>query len=125
MALLTYVLAGPDLPDCLRNAYRAGVTYATTAFALIKGVSAAFSTGESHALRADAIFSRDIALHVRIGRASPRPGPGGLLAYDASVSTQIAALRRWLRGGVSEDSQTGHWFGKAANVQPFISVRET
>jgi len=72
-------------------AYRAGVTTAISApvaYGFLAGLSTAFSTGARHKLEAGAVVRPVTALHVHVG-----PGQG------ASVSTQIATLRRLLIGG--------------------------
>ncbi|KAL1701180.1 hypothetical protein EV121DRAFT_212640 [Schizophyllum commune] len=67
-------------------AYRSGVTDAITApesSSLIAGFSAAFSTGAEGKLEKGAVVKDAVALHVRVS-----------VSGSASVSTQIAALRK-------------------------------
>ncbi|KAL1674796.1 hypothetical protein EV122DRAFT_219970 [Schizophyllum commune] len=69
-------------------AYRSGVTDAITApesSSLIAGFSAAFSTGAEGKLEKGAVVKDAVALHVRVS-----------MSGSASVSTQIAALRKLL-----------------------------
>ena len=104
-------------------AHRAGVTYATTslmkttlfggASSIIGGLATTFRTGSAHALESNAIVKPITALQIHIGRAAPWRG----VLPDVSVSTQIATLRRLLFNGVSEDEETGFWFGRAADVR--------
>ena len=71
-----------------RLAYRSGVTDAITApesSSLIAGFSAAFSTGAEGKLEKGAIVKDAVALHVCVS-----------MSGSASVSTQIAALRKLL-----------------------------
>ncbi|KAF8826905.1 hypothetical protein HHX47_DHR5000901 [Lentinula edodes] len=110
-----------------RMAYRFGVTAATSSLAkphrlyesddcMIWGLSTTFSTNAAHGLEPEAIIQTETALHVRITR--PRfdvRGPA------ASVSTQIATLRRLLYGWESRDKDTGLYFRKAAEgVIPLV-----
>ncbi|KAI9000710.1 composite domain of metallo-dependent hydrolase [Trametes punicea] len=107
-------------------AHRAGVTYATTSFVrsplffrgtLMGGLSATFRTGAPHALERTAIIKPVTALHVSVGRAPP----GSYHPQTASLSTQIATLRRLLLDGEDARTQTGEWFKKAAEgTIPFI-----
>ena len=106
---------------CSRVAHRAGVTYATTSFlkpaafsrgSFIGGLSATFRTGANHGMERAAIIKSATALHIAIGRAAPISP-----SYPStSVSTEIATLRRLLLHGGDENSETGQWFKKAANV---------
>lgn len=71
-----------------RLAYRAGVTMAVSApvtYGFLAGLSVAFSTGARHKLEHGAVVRPITALHVHIGPAQ-----------GASVSTQIATLRKLL-----------------------------
>lgn len=112
-------------PIC-RLAHRAGVTHATSSLAksnlfagsayILAGLSATFRTGSTHALEPGAIIKDVTALHVAIGRTPPFAD-----APRVSVSTQVAALRRLLLGGEPEDTETGYWFGKAAQVRVVVS----
>ncbi|KAJ7061796.1 hypothetical protein C8F01DRAFT_1369248 [Mycena amicta] len=79
------------------HAYRAGVTTAIVApigNGLIQGISTAFDTGAAHALERGAVVQRETAVHVSL-RAGMRGG--------ASVSSQVAALRRLLFDDKDED----------------------
>ncbi|KAF8525610.1 hypothetical protein BU17DRAFT_41726 [Hysterangium stoloniferum] len=69
-------------------AYRSGVTLAVTAptgGGFWKGLSVAFNLGAKHALQPGAVVQKVVALHVSISKGA-----------TASVSTQIAALRKLL-----------------------------
>ncbi|EPT00762.1 hypothetical protein FOMPIDRAFT_1121854 [Fomitopsis schrenkii] len=99
-------------------AHRAGVTYATSSLekttyftspAFIAGLSVTFRTGSAHALERGAIIKEVTALHVVISRTAPSASVG-----QASVSTQIAILRRLLLNGEPDDTETGYWFKRAA-----------
>ncbi|KAH9833762.1 uncharacterized protein C8Q71DRAFT_712148 [Rhodofomes roseus] len=99
-------------------AHRAGVTYATSSLekttyftspAFIAGLSVTFRTGSAHALEPGAVIKQITALHIVLSRTSPSS-----LVGQASVSTQIAALRRLLLNGEPDDTETGHWFKRAA-----------
>jgi len=63
-----------------------------------------------------AIVQDVVALHVVLGRSQPAA------AGSASVSTQLAALRRLLYGWESRDKETGYWFRKAAEVRQLLST---
>ncbi|TFY76655.1 hypothetical protein EWM64_g7357 [Hericium alpestre] len=101
-------------------AYQAGVTVATSflqahfADRVIPGLSTTFRTGSKHALAPGAIIQPVSALHYSIHR----PSALNLLGQQSatSVSTQIAVLRRLLLGkeDVEGRTETGKWFGKAA-----------
>jgi hypothetical protein len=105
-----------------RTAHRSGVTLATSTLgkttlfagtnAVFTGLSVTFRTGAANALEKNAILKSATALHVSIGRAAPFVGSVG----TASVSTQIATLRRLLLSTEIEDTETGHWFHKASKV---------
>ncbi|KAF4615672.1 hypothetical protein D9613_012510 [Agrocybe pediades] len=72
-------------------AYRGGVTTAVTApvgNGFLQGISAAFSVGAPHALERGAVVQEETALHITISHL-----------LSASVSTQIAALRKLLLDG--------------------------
>lgn len=119
----------------VRIAYRAGVTYATTAVSQsrltgpqpvspIAGLSATFRTGSAHALAPNAVVKPITALHVIVSKPPPFSWMG---ASPVSVSTQIAALRRLLLDGENERTETGQWFKKAAEVRilQYCDVAET
>ncbi|KAG2013293.1 hypothetical protein CC2G_010222 [Coprinopsis cinerea AmutBmut pab1-1] len=107
-------------------AYRSGVTFGTSSLAtpiylggdssqFLAGLSAAFRTGAAHSMERGAIVQDVVALHVVLGRAHP------LIPGAVSVSSQLATLRRLLRGWESRDKETGYWFRKAAEgVVPLI-----
>ncbi len=107
-------------------AHRAGVTYATTSFlkpaafsrgSFVGGLSATFRTGANHGMERAAIIKSVTALHVAIGRTTPiSPSYPGI-----SVSTEIATLRHLLLDGEDENTESGQWFKKAANVSSPIS----
>lgn len=60
-------------------------------------------------------IAQDVAaLHIAIGRPHPYSGSAGA---TASVSTQIAVLRRLLSGWESKDTETGFWFKRASEVR--------
>lgn len=105
----------PDI-STIRSAYEAGVTYAVASLAsysgLIGGLSATIRTGAHHALERGAIIQEVTALHATVERY---PWGSGYV----STSTQITVLRSLLldsHKGVTGNSATGHWFGKAADV---------
>ncbi|GJE95451.1 carbohydrate esterase family 9 protein [Phanerochaete sordida] len=86
-------------------AYRSGVTagvVAPKAAGFFAGVSTAFSTGALHSLEKGAILQKDAALHVSIFH-------GGF----PGVSTQIAALRRLLKG--HGKGALGDWFERVVD----------
>ena len=71
-----------------RLAYREGVTIGVIApqsGGFLQGLSTAFSLGAAHKLEKGAIVADAVALHVRVS-----------MSGSASVSTQIAALRKLL-----------------------------
>ena len=74
------------------------------------GLSASFRTGASNFFDRGALIKTATALHVAIGRSLPMSSTLG-----ASVSTEIATLRRLLLNGEGEHTETGKWFKKAAN----------
>lgn len=105
------MVSGLRLPatecDIYRLAYRAGVTTAISApvsYGFLAGLGVAFSTGARHKLEEGAVVRPVTALHVHVG-----PGQG------ASVSTQIAALRRLLIGGEKHGD-----FQRVAHVSPAL-----
>ena len=117
------LLLHPDLTRLwTRLAHRAGVTHATSSLAksslfagsasILAGLSAAFRTGSAHALERGALIQDVTALHVVVGRTAPFAD-----APRVGVSAQVAALRRLLLGGEPRDTETGYWFGKAAEVR--------
>ena len=69
-----------------------------------------FRTGCFSVMERGTVVQDVTALHVHISRDTPMGHPG------ASVSQQIAFLRRLLHGWESEDTETGKWFKKAAEV---------
>jgi len=102
------------------TAHRSGVTVATVSLAkkdivgagssIIAGLSTTFRTGAANAMQRGAIVQEVAALHVVIGRPHPL---SWTRKTSASVSEEIAALRRLLFGFESVDTQTGHWFKQA------------
>ena len=72
-------------------------------------MSAGFYTGASHRLEDHAILSHATALHAKIGNMGRTP----------SVSTQIAALRKALSGGLK--GERGKWYKQAAEASRFRS----
>ena len=71
-----------------RLAYRSGVTRAVTAPSsngFLAGLSTTFDTGAVNAIEKGAVVQAETALHVAVS-----------LNFDASISTQIATLRRLL-----------------------------
>ncbi|KAJ7129499.1 carbohydrate esterase family 9 protein [Mycena epipterygia] len=106
-------------------AYRSGVTSGTTSLmkpafwgstSVIAGISTTFDTGSSHAFQKNAIIQKFTALHVAIHRPHPFSN-----TRQASVSSQIAGLRRLLYGWESQETETGKWFKKAAEgVVPLV-----
>jgi hypothetical protein len=83
-------------PSFASIAYRQGVTTAITApstYGFLAGLSTAFSTGAEHKLERGAVLQDEAALHVSIDQSFVQP----------SVSTQIAVLRRLLRGDSKGD----------------------
>ena len=72
-----------------------------------KGLSVAFNTGAKNALQEGAIMQDVASLHVGVGKGD-----------TASVSTEVAVLRRLLLSG-----EVGSPFAAAAQVQsaPFLS----
>ena len=90
-----------------RLAYRSGVTTAISApthLGFLSGVSVAFAPGTPHKLARGAIIKDAVAVHVAVAR-------GGA----ASVSTQIAALRRYLLD--PPEGEAGKWFGEVVRVR--------
>ncbi|KAG5639405.1 hypothetical protein H0H81_002937 [Sphagnurus paluster] len=76
------------------SAYRFGVTtgiVAPTSSGFLSGLSTAFSTGVAHRMVEGAVLQNVTALHVTVGHSK------------ASVSTQIATLRRLILGGGDGD----------------------
>ena len=71
------------------------------------GLSTAFWTGSEHKLEKHAVVQDVTALHVSIGH------------YKVSVSTQIAALRRALEGGLTGDR--AKWFKAATKASTQIT----
>lgn len=103
-------------------AHRSGVTYATSSLGkfmgfsgpeqVIAGLAATFRTAASHALEDNAVIKPITALRMYVARPVPHDG----VMPQVAVSTQIAALRRLLLNGVSDEQETGKWFKKAADV---------
>ncbi|KAH8094913.1 hypothetical protein BXZ70DRAFT_946606 [Cristinia sonorae] len=101
------------------NAHKSGVTYATSSLGKVKvlggpqniisGLSTTFRTGSAHALDTHAIVKEITAIHLMFGRSDPLGGSTG-----ASVSTEIATLRRLLLDAEDPKTDTGKWFQKAA-----------
>ena len=101
-----------------RLAHRAGVTVATVSLSskdqtfghasMILGLSTTFRTGGAHALQKGAVVQNVAALHVALGRPSPLDNYAA-----ASVSEEIATLRRLLFGFEDKKTQTGKWFNDA------------
>lgn len=58
-----------------------------------------------------AVIQNVAALHVVLGRSHPLSGRTGQIS--ASVSEEIAMLRRLLFGFESQDTETGRWFKQA------------
>ena len=102
----------------LRLAHRAGVTVATVSLSskdqtfghasMISGLSTTFRTGGAHALQKGAVVQNVAALHVALGKPSPLDNYAA-----ASVSEEIATLRRLLFGFEDKKTQTGKWFNDA------------
>ncbi|KAF7364300.1 Composite domain of metallo-dependent hydrolase [Mycena sanguinolenta] len=89
-------------------AYRAGVTTAIVApmgHGFLQGLGTAFDVGAPHALAAGAIVQDETSLHISL-----YPDMG------ASVSTQIAALRRLL----FEDEASGPWMRVREGQIPLV-----
>jgi hypothetical protein len=108
-----------------RMAYRSGVTLGTTSFvkplpwgrsSIIAGVSTTFCTGCYHAMERGSIIQQFSAVHVAVHRAHPFSRE-----KQASVSSQIAGLRRLLLGWEGQETETGKWFKRAAEVR--VSLR--
>ncbi|KAJ6515699.1 carbohydrate esterase family 9 protein [Mycena sanguinolenta] len=108
------------------TAYCSGVTSGTVSLMkpaslggsanVIAGISTTFSTGAAHAMERGAILQRVTALHVAIHRPDPFSKK-----TQASVSSQIAGLRRLLSGWENEGTDTGRWFKNAAEgVVPLV-----
>ncbi|KAH8116655.1 composite domain of metallo-dependent hydrolase [Phellopilus nigrolimitatus] len=100
----TLIRAVDGLQFATRNAllaYRSGVTVGVTApthDGFFGGLSTAFGLGAAHKLESDALVQEVAAVHVTIGHSGS----------SASVSTQIAALRRLLLEPAPGD--VGMWF---------------
>ncbi|KAH8116645.1 composite domain of metallo-dependent hydrolase [Phellopilus nigrolimitatus] len=100
----TLIRAADGLQFATRNAllaYRSGVTVGVTApthDGFFGGLSTAFGLGAAHKLESDALVQEVAAVHVAIGHSGS----------SASVSTQIAALRRLLLEPAPGD--VGMWF---------------
>jgi hypothetical protein len=106
----------------VRTAYRSGVTLGTASLGkpvslgsstnVIAGMSVTFSTGSSHAMERGAVVQKFVALHVAIHR----PDAFSKKSHQVSVSSQIAGLRRLLSGWENQETDTGKWFKRAAEV---------
>ncbi|KAJ7068447.1 hypothetical protein C8F01DRAFT_1118223 [Mycena amicta] len=96
-----------------RNA-RSGVTSGTvfpiSKGGLIAGISSTFAMGSGHAMEKGAIVQKFTALLVSIHRSDP------LSSSRLGVNEQIAGLRRLLLGWENQETDTGRWFKKAAEV---------
>lgn len=68
------------------------------------GLSTAFYLGAAHKLEKDAVVQDVVALHIALDHFGSIP----------SVSSQVAALRKALQGGLSGDR--AEWFSAAANA---------
>lgn len=71
---------------------------------VLGGLSTAFYTGAAHKLEKHAVVQRVTALHVALHDMGSTP----------SISTQVAALRKALKGGLGGES--GEWYKAAAKV---------
>jgi hypothetical protein len=108
-----------DVLDLYSIAYRSGVTFGTVSLSrkagsfadepsIIPGLSTTFRTGAAHAVQPGAVVQNVAALHITLGRPHPLSGQKA-----ASVSEEIAALRRLLFGFEPIETETGRWFNKA------------
>ncbi|KII92273.1 hypothetical protein PLICRDRAFT_172382 [Plicaturopsis crispa FD-325 SS-3] len=99
-----------DTRDAL-HAYRAGITSAITppqSEGLVAGLSVAFSTGAAHKLAPGAVLHNIAALHFTVSHG-----------ISASISTQIAALRRILLGEVGGEIE--EWAKKVTDgILPIV-----
>ncbi|KAH8094912.1 hypothetical protein BXZ70DRAFT_343845 [Cristinia sonorae] len=101
------------------NAHKNGVTYATSSLGkvsvlggpqnIVSGLATTFRTGAAHALDENAIVKEITAIHLMFGRSDPLTGSTG-----ASISTEIATLRRLLLDHEDPKTNAGNWFQKAA-----------
>ncbi|KZT28940.1 carbohydrate esterase family 9 protein [Neolentinus lepideus HHB14362 ss-1] len=94
-------------------AYRAGVTTGVSApksAGFLSGLSVAFSTGAGHKLEQGAVVQDVAALHVSIRHGGAAP----------SVSTQIAALRKLLKG--EGKGELEHWFKRVVSGKTTLVV---
>ena len=100
-------------------AYRSGVTVGTVSLqgdalssgSIISGLSTTFRTGPAHGMERGAIVQNVAALHVTLAR--PRAVSRHNRKTTASVSEEIAMLRRLLWGFEPKETQTGYWFSQA------------
>ena len=104
------------------TAHRSGVTLATVSLtrragifggetSFIGGLSATFRTGAAHAMQRGAVVQNVAALHVTLGKPQPLSRLDSQIG--ASVSEQVATLRRLLFGFEPIETETGRWFKKA------------
>lgn len=78
---------------------------------IISGLSTTFRTGAAHGMERGAIVQNVAALHVTLTR--PRPLSKHNKKTTASVTEEIAMLRRLLWGFEPKETQTGYWFSQA------------
>jgi hypothetical protein len=121
----------PDVLTFCSTAYRSGVTVATVALlrkgdifgdksSIIAGLSTTFRTGAAHALQRGAVVQNVAALHVAMGRPHPLSSSIG-----ATVSEQIATLKRLLFGFEPKETETGRWFKQAVEGGNTVESYET
>ncbi|THH04772.1 hypothetical protein EW145_g5277 [Phellinidium pouzarii] len=94
-------------------AYRAGVTVGVAAplqYGFLGGLSTAFGLGAAHKMESGALVQEVAAVHVAIGHSGS----------SASVSTQVAALRRLLLDGGKGD--VGSYFKNVADGKMTLVV---
>lgn len=82
-------------------------------FGFLSGTSVHFSLSAKHKLAKEAVLQTHTAVHIAIGHA---------VNGQPSISSQIAALRRFLLD--NSKGERGKWFSKVANVSAIWS-RET
>lgn len=68
------------------------------------GLSTSFYTGAAHKLEKHAVVQRITALHVAVHDQGSAP----------SISTQVAALRKALKGGL--EGEAGRWYKAVTEV---------
>ncbi|KIM83388.1 hypothetical protein PILCRDRAFT_69640 [Piloderma croceum F 1598] len=112
------------------TAHRSGVTLATVSLtrrggifggetSFVAGLSATFRTGAAHAMQRGAVVQNVAALHVTLGKPQPLSRMNSQIG--ASVSEQVATLRRLLFGFEPIETETGRWFKKAIEgVVPLV-----